>query len=323
MAVTGQEASTAAQTASLSDRFQVGGCGTLPFNPSFSASTQSKASRRAGAALVVKVAQKPGEANLAKAEVELPIQLSARDSTLNHACSESQFAANPSGCPAESVVGTATAVTPLLAKPLTGPAIYVSHGGVKFPDLDVVLQGEGVTIDLTGKTDIENDRTFSRFETVPDTPISSFELSLPEGSHSALSANLPNSAKLSFCEQTLTMATRLVGQSGAVHHQQTPVSIEGCKPAIKVLSHKTQHEIATIRVRVPATGKLTASGKGLQRTSKTAAKAGTVTLQVHLTKHERRLHAQHPHRALKLAIRLRFTPKTGKALTAVLSVRMG
>lgn len=323
MAVSGQEASTASQTATLSDRFQVGGCDTLPFKPSFSASTQGKASRKAGAALVVKVAQKPGEANLAKAEVELPIQFSARDSTLNHACSEDQFAANPSACPAESVVGTATAVTPLLAKPLTGPAIYVSHGGAKFPDLDVVLQGEGVTVDLTGKTDIENGRTFSRFETVPDTPISSFELSLPEGSHSALSSNLPSSAKFSFCEQTLTMATRLVGQSGAVHNQQTPVSIEGCKPAIEVLSHKTQHEIATIRVRVPAAGKLTATGKGLQRTSKTAAKAGTVKLQVHLTRHERRLHAKHPHRALKLAIRLRFTPKTGKALSAALSVRIG
>jgi hypothetical protein len=52
-----------------------------------------------------------------------------------------------------------------------------------------VLQGYGVTIDLTGATFISKTGiTSSTFKTVPDQPFSSFELSLPTGKFSALAA---------------------------------------------------------------------------------------------------------------------------------------
>jgi len=41
-------------------------------------------------------------------------------------------------------------------------------GGAAFPDLVLILQGDGVVVDLTGETDIEKGFTYSRFETAPD-----------------------------------------------------------------------------------------------------------------------------------------------------------
>jgi hypothetical protein len=230
MAVTGEESSTAGSTAVLSDRFQAGGCATLPFNPSFTASTSGQASRADGASLNVKLVASPGEANVGKVDVQLPSQLPSRLTTLRKACTEAQFNTNPAGCPAASDVATATVHTPILNVPLTGPAYFVSYGGAAFPELVLVLQGENVTIDLVGNTDIKGAVTYSRFEAVPDAPCTSFELNAPQGPYSILGANLPASAKYSLCGQNLTMPTVLTGQNGAVVKQTTKLGITGCPP---------------------------------------------------------------------------------------------
>ncbi len=222
--VTGEQGASAA----VSSTFAVSGCANLPFKPSFSVSTQGKTSRVDGASLVVKVAQKAGEANIHRVHLAFPKTLPARLSTLRGACTEAQFAANPSGCPAGSVIGTGTAVTPILAAPLSGPVYLVSHGGAAYPDVVFVLQGNGLTIDLTGATDIKKGIAYSTFETVPDAPVSSFEAVLPEGPHAIFGANLPAKAKGSFCGRAPSIATTLDGQNGAVLVQNTRATVSSC-----------------------------------------------------------------------------------------------
>jgi hypothetical protein len=229
MTLTGEETSTTGQVAGLSNNFKAEGCGNLPFHPSFTASTQGATSKANGASLTVKVVPAAGQANIAKVDLELPKQLPSRLTTLQKACTEAQFNANPAGCPEASVIGNATAHTPILANPLVGPAYLVSHGGAAFPDVEFILQGEGVKIVLDGNTQIKNGITYSKFETVPDAPISSFETVLPEGPHSVLGTDLPASAKYSLCGQSLTMPTTITGQNGVVVNQTTKIAVTGCK----------------------------------------------------------------------------------------------
>jgi hypothetical protein len=235
MAVTGTLTSAGGATESVSNPLQATGCPSLPFKPTFTVSTQGKTSKKNGASLHVKVTSGPGQANIAKVKVNLPIQLPSRLSTLQKACVDAVFSANPGSCPAASVVGQATAVTPLLAKPLTGPAYLVSHAGAAFPDLEVVLEGEGITLILDGNTQIKKGITSSIFRAIPDAPIASFDLVLPEGPHSALAAfgNL--------CTSKLNMPTVITGQNGAVVRQTTKIAATGC-PKVKAKKVTKRHK---------------------------------------------------------------------------------
>ena len=105
----------------------------------------------------------------------------------------------------------------------------MSHGNASFPDVEFVLQGEGVTIILDGKTDIKKGITYSRFESLPDAPFTRFETTLPAGPHSALTANVPESKHFNLCGQKLAMPTEIYGQNGVLIRQTTKIKITGCK----------------------------------------------------------------------------------------------
>jgi hypothetical protein len=191
--ISGAIGSVEGASAAVSSPFQITNCAALKFAPKFSASTAGKTSKSQGASLSVKLTYPNAPfgtyANLAKAKVSLPKQLPSRLTTLQKACTAAVFNANPAKCPPESIVGHAKVITPLLPVPLTGPAYFVSHGGEAFPDLTMVLQGYGVTVELIGSTSIKGGVTTSTFKATPDVPFNSFELTLPQGKFSALAAN--------------------------------------------------------------------------------------------------------------------------------------
>jgi len=241
MVINATLSSTSGVAAPVSSRFQASGCRELPFHPSFAVSTQAHASKANGASLHIKVNMGSGQAHVAKVHVALPKQLPSRLSTLQKACLAATFAANPASCPPGSLVGTATVSTPLLANPLTGPAYLVSHGGAAFPDLEIVLQGEGLVFIFDGITNIKKGITTSTFNTVPDAPFTNFELTLPQGPHSVLAAFLPTKAKFNMCGQHLEMPTVLTGQNGVIVRQATKITTTGCAVAHKAKRVKRKH----------------------------------------------------------------------------------
>jgi hypothetical protein len=240
MQVTGTIDSSEDTLINVSVPFQVTNCAILGFKPGFKVSTSGKTSRAKGASLSVHLtypkAPFGSQANIKSVKVDLPKQLPSRLTTLQKACTAAQFQTNPAGCPAASMVGHATAITPLIPVPLTGPAYFVSYGGAKFPELVIVLQGYGVTLDLHGETFINKAGiTSSTFHTVPDAPVGSFELTLPQGPFSALAANG------NLCKAKLRMPTAFVAQNGATIKQNTPIGATGCAKHVKA-KKKAKHK---------------------------------------------------------------------------------
>jgi hypothetical protein len=247
MALTGTVQLNEGGTSTITTPFQVTNCAALKFEPKFSVSTSAKTSRTGGASLTAKLAYpnvpQGTDADIARVKVELPKQLPSRLTTLQKACTAGQFEANPAACPTASKIGYATVHTPLIPVPLQGPAIFVSHGGEAFPSLTLVLQGYGITIDLVGTTDIKSGVTSTTFKTVPDQPFSSFELTLPEGPYSALTApgNLCTA-------KNLTMPTEFLAQNGAELKQATKIAVTGCpkhKKATQKKRKKHKHKAKT------------------------------------------------------------------------------
>jgi hypothetical protein len=246
LSVYGKLTSTQGMTSEQAYHFQVTNCAALAFKPAFKVSTSGKTTREDGASLDARLSYPKApfgsQANIALAKVQLPKQLPSRLTTLQKACPAAVFEANPAACPAASRVGVARATTPIIPVPLTGPAYFVSHGGEGFPSLIVVLQGYGVTVDLVGSTFINEKTsvTTSTFKTVPDVPVGTFELYLPQGRYSALAAHG------SLCNSKLSMPTEFVAQNGDSIVETTPISVTGCpkRKAVAVRARRSSRRRA-------------------------------------------------------------------------------
>jgi hypothetical protein len=248
----------------------------------------------------VKVAEVAGQANIRSTVTSLPKALPSRLTTLQKACLAATFEANPASCSAESIVGTATAVTPALPAPMTGPAYFVSHGGEAFPDLDLVLEGSGVRIILVGNTDIKNGITTTTFASTPDVPVTSFTLKLPAGPHSALTANG------NLCASPLVMPTTITGQNGKVVKQNTNIAVSGC--GVQIVGHKVIGNTAYLTIRTFTAGRISGGGSFLSTVYKRVSRAtNATTLKVPLTSSGRR------HRPLTTTVRVGFVPSNHSA----------
>jgi hypothetical protein len=245
----------------VSSPLSVGDCASLKYEPKVSVTTNAHTSKADGASLDFKISYPQGamgrDAWFAKVKLDIPKQLPARLTTLQKACTEKQFEVNPAGCPAASSIGHAVVHTEILPVPLEGPVYFVSHGGAKFPEVVMVLQGDNVTIDLHGETNISKTGvTSATFNAVPDAPFESVEVNIPTGPYSEFTANGNVCAETKTVTvkkkvtvrthghrqtvtrkvvesqpESLVMPTALVAQNGSEIHQNTPIDVTGCLKA--------------------------------------------------------------------------------------------
>jgi hypothetical protein len=213
---------------SIADRFQAAGCAALPFRPRLSLGLRGAVKRTSHPRLIASLTAKPGEANIAKAQVKLPKAAFLDNAHIGGVCTRVQFAAD--ACPPSSVYGRAAAITPLLDQPLSGP-VYLRSSTHPLPDLVAKLKGpeaEPIEIDLTGKTDSVNDALRNTFEAVPDAPVSKFHLELFGGKRGLIELSS------GLCRHPRA-DVKLDGQNGKTHDTR-PLVRSSCPETRK--SHK-------------------------------------------------------------------------------------
>lgn len=206
MKVTSTLTSATGQTATPSSSFQAAACGELDFGPSLKLSFKGKMKRTGNPAVNAVLKAPPGQANIAKTTVTLPKSQFIDNAHINNPCTRVQFNAN--ACPAGSILGTATAYTPLLDKPLSGPVYFRSNGGEReLPDLVADLNGQ-IHVTLVGFIDSKNGGVRTRFQNVPDAPVSKFVLKL-KGGKKGLIENSRN-----LCSFVPKAKVQMTGQNG-------------------------------------------------------------------------------------------------------------
>ncbi|HXV53147.1 MAG TPA: hypothetical protein VD765_07970, partial [Solirubrobacterales bacterium] len=101
------------QTATANAQFATSNCGALPFTPELSARVKRVGAVNDPIELSTTIAQTIEEAGLRRAQVVLPAGIGGNNDVLSNQCSQADFLAET--CPAASLVGFASATSPLLS----------------------------------------------------------------------------------------------------------------------------------------------------------------------------------------------------------------
>ncbi len=207
---------------SLSARFQAANCSRLAFKPKLSLELIGGTRRGAHPALRGVVRARTRDANIGRAVVTLPRSAFLEQSHIRTICTRVQF--NADACPGGAVYGHATAVSPLLDEPLSGP-VYLRSSSHELPDLVAALHGI-VDVNVVGHIDSPDGRIRTTFSSVPDAPVTKFVLTM-QGGKKGLIVN-----SRGLCTAPPRARVELTGQNGKTHN---------FSPAVQASCSKHRH----------------------------------------------------------------------------------
>ncbi|MBF6619268.1 MAG: hypothetical protein ITG02_03440 [Patulibacter sp.] len=305
----------------METRFQVGACEKLDVKPKLDidviGSKQLGYHKHPG--IKATVTQTRGEAGLKKAEVTMPLSLALDTKNAKALCKPAE--AQAKACPEGSIVGNATAISPVLNRPLKGNVYFVEGTRVTetgritgtLPKLWVALRGE-VALDVWADSDVdEKQRLVTTFATVPDAPISSFELNITGGTNGILQVTGQKGAHM--CNQRSVADAQFDGQNGKRLVSKTDMSVP-CR--FRTVSSTLRTSDAVVRVTGIGAGRVTASGAGVRTTRRTIKSAKLATVRVPLS-----AAGQRARRAGKsVRVKVTFRPRGGgKTKTTTVTVK--
>jgi hypothetical protein len=216
----------------------VGSCQSLPFFPSLGIKLTGQGRTTSGThpTLTATLAQAAGQANIASARVSLPLSLALDPKNSQVVCPFAVAQAvhgGAVGCPANTIVGSATATSPLLSSPLAGPVYLVQ--GIRFgssgqqirtlPTLLVPLRGQ-IALDLRAGTTVSGGHLVSTFGSVPDADVSGFTLTINGGSKGIL---VVTGRHKSICSAQQKSSLLFGAHSGKTSSDTITVGTPACK----------------------------------------------------------------------------------------------
>jgi hypothetical protein len=292
--ITSTISSLGGQTASLTTPLDATGCAKLPFAPKLAMRLTGKSQAKVGGHPGVEalVTQRPGEAGVKALTVTLPLSLALDpdNAASDNLCEYTDGLKDQ--CPDKSVIGTMTAVSPLLKRPLGGKVYFVK--GVRtdpksgrqiktLPTLLVELRGE-VNVNLRASNSVpDNQHLTTTFPNIPDAPLSSAFLKLNGGKHGILVVT-DGHDDLCYTPQKPFLAA--TAQSGKRVDTATTLTPE-CPLA--VVSRTFTSSSVKVRVSGIGAGSVTISGSGLRTTRRTISSATSATLTAKLTAKGKRM----------------------------------
>jgi hypothetical protein len=281
--IVGTLAASDGQSVAVSTRFQVSGCSALKLKPSLGLTLSGKGETSDGKhpAISAVLTQPGGQANLKKVRVALPLSLALDVENANGLCEFADGSKAEPTCPKASIVGSATAVTPILDEPLSGPVYFVknvrkdpkSGRDIRtLPKLVIPLVGQnGVKLTLTGTSDAVDDQLVTTFDNIPDAPVSSFKLNINGGKGGILAVSGTD-----ICKATQAADQEIDGQNTKAADADVVIQTPSCP--LKVLSKKVTAKAVTLKVGGLGAGKVTVTGKGIRKTTKTISKSTVATI---------------------------------------------
>ncbi len=217
--------------------FGAGNCAALPLAPKLRIALTGRKQTKDGTHPGVKATllQRRGDANLRRVSVKLPLSLALDPENAQALCEFKDGTKVEPTCPRGSIVGRARAATPLLDEPLTAPVYFVKNVRIDprsgrpirtLPMLVIPLRGQGIALNIKGTSHVSGDRLVSTFDTIPDAPVTRFELNLEGGRNGILTVSGTN-----VCRRAQVASVQIDGQNGKASDRATTLKTPCRQPA--------------------------------------------------------------------------------------------